>query len=180
MGRSHRLPKPFCAVSLAAVVLAGPVGCGTGPDDAQPAPALADVPVDATGISGVVLNGDRPEAGVWVVAETDSLPTHFQRIVVTDDQGRFLVPDLPNGAYEVWVRGYGLGDSPRLAAAPGERLSLTVEDARTAQEAAKIYPANYWLSLYEPLAERRAAARGEQRWQTAVSPRRPGRIRGTG
>ena len=150
MGRPYPLVKPFCAVSLAAVVLAGPVACGTGPDDARPAPALADVPVDATGISGVVLNGDRPEAGVWVVAETDSLPTHFQRIVVTDDQGRFLVPDLPDGAYEVWARGYGLRDSRRAAATPGERLSLAIEDARTPQEAAKIYPANYWLSLYEP------------------------------
>ena len=150
MGRWHPLVKLFCAVSLAAVVLAGPVGCGTGPNETQSAPALADVPVDATGISGVVLNGDRPEAGVWVVAETDSLPTHFQRIVVTDDQGRFLVPDLPDGDYEVWARGYGLRDSPRLAAGRGERLSLAIEDARTPQEAAKIYPANYWLSLYEP------------------------------
>ena len=150
MGRSHPLVKLFCAVSLAAMVLAGPVGCGTGSNDAQPAPALADVPVDATGISGVVLNGERPEAGVWVVAETDSLPTHFQRIVVTDDRGRFLVPDLPEGAYEVWVRGYGLRDSARRGAVPGEQIAFTVEDARTPQEAARIYPANYWLSLYEP------------------------------
>ena len=136
-------------IAVATVVLVGGVACGTPPSD-EP---LADVPIDPVGISGVVLNEDRPEAGVWVVAETDSLPTHFQRIVVTDDQGRFLVPDLPDGDYEVWVRGYGLRDSTRVTAAPGEQLSLTVEDARHPQEAAKIYPANYWLSLYEPPAD---------------------------
>ena len=52
----------------------------------------AGVPVDSKSISGVVVNnqnGQTPEAGVWVIAETDSLPTHFRRIVVTDDRGRF-------------------------------------------------------------------------------------------
>ena len=114
------------------------------------APA-APVDVDATSIGGVVLNGGRPEAGVWVIAETTGLPTHFSRIVVTDDEGRFLVPDLPESAsYDVWVRGYGLRDSQPIKAARGERLSLQVENAQTPQEAARIYPANYWLSLYQP------------------------------
>jgi hypothetical protein len=45
------------------------------------------------------------EAGVWVIAETTELPTQFRRIVVTDDQGRYLVPDLPQADYSVWVRG---------------------------------------------------------------------------
>ena len=134
---------------VAPVVLAAATACGPGSGEEPSAPGLVDVPIDARGISGVVLNSDRPEAGVWVVAETDSLPTHFQRIVVTDDQGRYLVPDLPNGDYDVWARGYGLRDSRRVPAAPGERLAIAIEDARTPQEAAKIYPANYWLSLYE-------------------------------
>jgi streptogramin lyase len=109
--------------------------------------------VDTTSIGGVVLNGGRPEAGVWVIAETTGLPTHFSRIVVTDDEGRFLVPDLPETAsYDVWVRGYGLRDSQPVKAGRGDRLSLQVEDARTPQEAARIYPANYWLSLYQPPA----------------------------
>ena len=138
------------AVVVVPVLLAAVVACGTLPAEESAALGLADLPIDVRSISGVVLNGDRPEAGVWVIAETDSLPTHFQRIVVTDDQGRFLVPDLPDGAYEVWARGYGLRDSRRSAAAPGDRLSLAIEDARTPQEAAKIYPANYWLSLYQP------------------------------
>ena len=29
---------------------------------------------------------------MWVIAETTNLTTSFIRIVVTDDQGRFLVP----------------------------------------------------------------------------------------
>jgi streptogramin lyase len=116
------------------------------------APAAA-VDVDPASIGGVVLSGARPEAGVWVIAETTGLPTHFSRIVVTDDEGRFLVPDLPASAsYDVWVRGYGLRDSEPIKAGRGERLTLQVERARTPQEASRIYPANYWLSLYQPPA----------------------------
>src|SRR6476620_1690059 len=59
-------------------------------------------------IGGVVRSSNGPEAGVWVIAETKDLPTNFIKIVVTDDQGRFAVPDLPSGTYSVWVRGYGL------------------------------------------------------------------------
>ena len=78
--------------------------------------------IDKSSIGGVVLNsnGAKPEAGVWVIAET-KLQVPFRKIVVTDDQGRFLVPDLPDGAYELWVRGYGLKDSERVKAARGER-----------------------------------------------------------
>src|ERR1019366_4795053 len=100
-------------------------------------------------IGGAVVNnnGAKPEAGVWVIAETKSLPTPFRKIVVTDDQGRFLVPDLPDGAYELWVRGYGLKDSERVKASPGSTARLQVANAATPQEAAKIYPASYWTSL---------------------------------
>src|SRR5215831_10039208 len=64
-------------------------------------------------IAGVVTGPRGPEAGVWVIAETNDLPTKFVRIVVTDDQGRYLIPDLPKATYNVWVRGYGLVDSPK-------------------------------------------------------------------
>ena len=111
------------------------------------------VPVDPKSISGVVVNGQATEAGVWVIAETDSLPTKFRRIVVTDDQGRFLVPDLPDASYRVWVRGYGLRDSKPVPAARGQQVTLAARSARTPQEAAKIYPANYWLSIYQPPAK---------------------------
>src|SRR3954453_22192314 len=77
-------------------------------------------------ISGDVHSGtDHPEAGVWVIAETDALPTPFRKIVVTNDAGRFVIPDLPAGDYRVWVRGYGLTDSARTQAAPGADLHLT-------------------------------------------------------
>src|SRR5579871_6678062 len=102
--------------------------------------------VDKTSIGGTVLNssGGKPEAGVWVIAETKSLPTPFRKIVVTDDQGRFLVPDLPDGAYQVWVRGYGLKDSDPVKAERGKQVKLQVANAASPKEAAKIYPASYW------------------------------------
>src|SRR5262245_25463743 len=70
------------------------------------------VAADADDIAGVVTGPRGPEAGVWVIAETADLPTKFVKIVVTDDRGRFLLPDLPKAQYAVWVRGYGLVDSP--------------------------------------------------------------------
>src|SRR5262245_44141304 len=78
----------------------------------------------ATGIGGVVTGASGPEAGVWVIAETSDLPTKFARIVVTDDQGRYLIPDLPKANYDVWVRGYGLVDSAKQKSEPGKTLNL--------------------------------------------------------
>src|SRR5215210_7452407 len=75
-------------------------------------PAFAQK-ITATDIGGVVSGPKGPEAGVWVIAETTDLPTKFARTVVTDDRGRYLIPDLPKANYNVWVRGYGLVDSPK-------------------------------------------------------------------
>src|ERR1700680_4363647 len=113
---------------------------------------ISGLKVDKSSIGGTVANsnGGKAEAGVWVIAETKSLPVPFRKIVVTDDQGRFLVPDLPDGAYELWVRGYGLKDSERVKSARGEQVKLQVANAATPQEAAKIYPASYWTSLIQP------------------------------
>jgi len=109
------------------------------------------VAADNTGvISGVVRSAKGPEAGVWVVAETDDTPTKFRKIVVTDDQGRYLLPDLPKAAYRVWVRGYGLVDSKPVAGQLDQTLNLTAIVAKTPREAAEIYPASYWASLLEP------------------------------
>ncbi len=111
----------------------------------QPA---ADTPaIDADDISGVVMGPEGPEAGVWVIAETLDLPTRFARIVVTDEEGRYLIPDLPEASYDVWVRGYGLVDSDRHRASPGTELDLTAVPAPDARAAAEYYPAGYWLSL---------------------------------
>jgi hypothetical protein len=98
-------------------------------------------------ISGTVSGANGPEAGVWVIAETRDLPTRFARIVVTDDQGRFVLPDLPAADYEVWVRGYGLIDSPRMEVRPGGSLELGAVLAPDPVAAAHYYPAGYWLSL---------------------------------
>ena len=116
---------------------------------------LTGVPVAAgtDDIGGVVRSASGTEAGVWVIAETNDLETRFRKIVVTDDEGRFLVPDLPEAAYEVWVRGYGLVDSATTSARPGDDLSLTTTVAATPKEAAEVYPANYWYSLLEIPAE---------------------------
>jgi hypothetical protein len=107
------------------------------------------VAVDADDIGGVVTGPKGPEAGVWVVAETTDTPTRFIRTVVTDDQGRYVVPDLPRAKYQVFVRGYGLVDSPKVGAAPGQQLNLRAVPAPDARAAAQIYPAAYWLSLME-------------------------------
>lgn len=101
-------------------------------------------------ITGVVTSASGLEAGVWVIAETDDLNTKFRKIVVTNDHGRFLVPQLPPANYTVWVRGYGLVDGIPVTARPGQDLQLAAVVAKTPQDAAAVYPANYWLSLMEP------------------------------
>jgi hypothetical protein len=98
-------------------------------------------------IDGVVSGPNGPEAGVWVIAETSDLPTKYVKIVVTDDRGRYLIPDLPRASYSVWVRGYGLVDSPKRRATPGTTLNHTAVVAPNPRAAAEYYPAGYWWSL---------------------------------
>src|SRR5881396_3149122 len=97
--------KLFCAaiatVAVALLFTVSPLGFS-----AQQSSTA--VRVDADDIGGVVAGASGPEAGVWVIAETTDLPTKYAKIVVTDDQGRYLIPDLPKANYNVWVRGYGL------------------------------------------------------------------------
>ena len=117
---------------------------------AVPAPAGAQqaaVEIDKDDIGGVVTGPNGPEAGVWVIAETTELPTKYAKIVVTDDQGRYVVPDLPNANYQVWVRGYGLVDSPKVRAKPGQQLNLTAVPAPNERAAAHYYPAIYWYAM---------------------------------
>jgi hypothetical protein len=142
--QKHRLVVPLLfGLSLAACTPA---------EDSKPAAPAAQTQDAATDfIAGRVTSGDtKAEAGVWVIAQTDALPTPYRKIVVTDDDGRFVIPELPNAPYRVWVRGYGLVDSPQTDAAPGATLDLRATPAATAQDAAVIYPASYWLSLFEP------------------------------
>jgi hypothetical protein len=105
--------------------------------------------VDADDVGGVVMGGRGPEAGVWVIAETADLPTRFTKIVVTDDQGRYLLPDLPKANYDVWVRGYGLVDSPKVRTSPGRVVNLSAVAAPDPRAAAQYYPAGYWWALMQ-------------------------------
>jgi hypothetical protein len=132
-----------CVIGLgmSALVL---VGCG---GSGEVGGALA---IDDDDLGGVVTgpNG-QPEAGVWVIAETTDLPTRLAKIVVTDDEGRYVLPDLPAATYDVWVRGYGLVDSPKVQSTPGEMLNLTAVVAPDEHAAAAYYPAGYWFSLIQ-------------------------------
>jgi hypothetical protein len=105
------------------------------------------IAMDDDDIAGVVSSTAGPEAGVWVIAETEDLGTRFVRIVVTDDDGQYLLPDMPAANYQVWVRGYGLQDSAKVAATPGSSLNLTAIVAPDAATAAQVYPAAYWYAM---------------------------------
>jgi hypothetical protein len=107
----------------------------------------ATVSIDKDDIGGVVTSAKGPEAGVWVIAETTDLPTRFARSVVTDDQGRYVLPDLPKANYSIWVRGYGLVDSPKINATPGKIVNLKAVVAPNEAAAAEYYPAIYWYSM---------------------------------
>jgi hypothetical protein len=124
-------------VAIAAVLVSTPARLG----------AQTAVAIDSDHIGGVVSGPSGPEAGVWVIAETHDLPTRYAKMVVTDDQGRYVVPDLPKAKYKVWVRGYGLVDSPKVDAVPGKHLNLIAVPAPNDATAAQYYPAIYWYSM---------------------------------
>src|ERR1700733_4466863 len=107
----------------------------------------APVKITSHDIGGVVSSSKGPEAGVWVIAETTDLPTRYIKEVVTDDRGRYLIPQLPKAKYTVWARGYGLLDSPKMQTETGKQVDLKPTVAPDAKTASKYYPANYWYSL---------------------------------
>ncbi len=124
--------------------------------------ATGGTTTDRDDITGVVTGASGPEAGVWVIAETSELPTKFAKIVVTDDQGRYLLPDLPPAKYDVWVRGYGLVDSPKERVDPGTTLNLEATLAPDPRAAAEYYPAGYWYSVLTVPAEGEFPGTGPQ------------------
>src|SRR5579859_7828741 len=120
------------------------------------------IKMDGDDIAGTVTSAKGPEAGVWVIAETKDLPTRFIKIVVTNDKGQYLLPDLPPKAkYQVWVRGYGLVDSDPVTVAPGAKQDLTAKVAPSPKDAAEYYPAAYWYSLLQPPAASEFPGTGE-------------------
>src|SRR6266566_803729 len=136
------MTKKIFYMTIVAIAIAALLGVSS-PMHSARKPAAAAIPMGNTDIAGVVTSSKGPEAGVWVIAETKDLGTGFRKIVVTDDQGRYLVPDLPKANYDIWVRGYGLVDSPKVPAAPGKQLDLKAAIAPTPKDAAEYYPAVY-------------------------------------
>ena len=118
--------------------------------------------IDDDDIAGIVTREGEPEAGVWVIAETAELSTRFAKIVVTDDRGRYVIPDLPEASYDVWVRGYGLVDSKKLRTSPGTIRDLVAVAAPDARAAAEYYPAGYWLSLLHVPEEHEFPGTGDE------------------
>lgn len=114
------------------------------------------VPMDSDDIAGIVTGDNGAEAGIWVIAESVDFDTFFARAVVTDDQGRYLIPDLQPASYEIWARGYGLADSARVPASPGDSQNLTVSSAPD-DVAATVYPAAYWYAMLDLPTEEEVA-----------------------
>src|SRR5438270_9470050 len=126
------------ALALSLFALNAPTVC------AQTKP---DIPIGASDIGGRVAGPNGAEAGVWVIAETTDLPTKFAKVVVTDDQGRFVIPELPPASYKIWSRGYGLTDSDKQDARPGQVIDIAAKPAPSEAAAAEYYPGVYWYSL---------------------------------
>ncbi len=140
---SKRMLHPEIVIGLAMLLAAAPAGvCAAQLNSGT-------VRVGANDLGGMVSSASGPEAGVWVIAEATDLPTKFVKIVVTDDMGRYLVPELPKANYNVWVRGYGLVDSPKVQATPGKSLNLKAVLAPDKRAAAEYYPALYWFSMLQ-------------------------------
>ena len=135
---TSRRTRIFAAVAAAALLWGAKAGSQ---------PARGEVRPAADAIGGTVRSSRGAEAGVWVIAETRDFRTRFAKIVVTDEAGRYLVPDLPHAKYRVWVRGYGLVDSPQVDAVTGQVRDLTAHLAPDAAAAAKTYPAAYWYAM---------------------------------
>jgi hypothetical protein len=139
-----RTRRFWCAAGITALGVAGYLMTSRNQLQAQPA---ASVKIGANDIGGVVASSKGPEAGVWVIAETTDLPTRYIKEVVTDDRGRYVIPDLPKARYTVWARGYGLTDSPKIESEPGKHVDLKPGIATDRKTAARIYPGNYWYAL---------------------------------
>ena len=112
-----------------------------------PASAQKALSVKPDAIGGKVTGANGPEAGVWVIAETTDLPTKYAKMVVTNDAGQFVIPQLPSAKYKIWVRGYGLVDSDKQDATPGKTIDLKAKPAPNAAAAAEYYPGMYWYAM---------------------------------
>src|SRR5215831_5929643 len=80
----------LCAAAIATAALVATAVVSSRADEAGIAIDIGD-----SDLGGVGTGPAGPEAGVWVIAETSDLATKFAKAVVTDERGRYVVPDLP-------------------------------------------------------------------------------------
>src|SRR5215471_12591152 len=138
-----------CELSSGVAAVSLAVALGVAPTSVSAQQSAPVVSIGATDIGGVVSGPNGPEAGVWVIAETTDLPTLMSKTVVTDDQGRYVIPDLPKANYVVWSRGYGLVDSAKTNSEPGKTVNITAVPAPNAAAATEYYPAIYWYAMLD-------------------------------
>jgi len=136
-----------CELYSGAAAIALALALGVAPTSVSAQQSAPAVNIGATDIGGAVRGPNGPEAGVWVIAETTDLPTRMSRTVVTDEQGRYVIPDLPKANYVVWSRGYGLVDSAKTTSEPGKIVNIAAAPAPNAAAAAELYPAIYWYAM---------------------------------
>ena len=131
-----------CAAAIATAALVATAVVSSRAQEVSQAIDIGD-----SDLGGVVTGPAGPEAGVWVITETSDLATKFAKVVVTDERGRYVIPDLPKANYSIWVRGCGLVDSAKVQSTPGKLVNLLAVPAPTAAAAAEYYPGVYWYAL---------------------------------
>ena len=104
--------------------------------------------IDADDIGGVVTSANGPEAR----RVGDRGNARFAGAIHQDRRHRrsraaTSCPICRAANYSVWVRGYGLVDSAKVTAKPGQQLNLTATVAPNEAAAAHYYPAIYWYSM---------------------------------
>jgi hypothetical protein len=145
--RAFKVSSAVFAIVVAGLAISPTIGSRAQQTPAPRPVVEPQVQIDDKAIGGVVTSRFGPEAGVWVIAETRDLGTRFAKMVATDERGRYVIPDLPKANYRLWVRGYGLVDSEKVATEPGKILNLTAVVAPSLAAAAQYYPAAYWYSM---------------------------------
>ena len=135
------------------------------------------IAIDADDLAGIVSGPKGPEAGAWVIAETTDLPTRSHGSSSRTIAAGICCPTCPRRTLQVWVRGYGLVDSPKVQATPGKLVNLTAVVAPDARAAAQYYPAGYWFSLVKPARQERVSRHGAD---AATASRPASRLRPNG
>lgn len=161
-----RLPASFAVFVVLSATLNGKPQVSTAVE--RPTAELTrPTPMDPDDVAGLVVSLKGPEAGVWVIAESRALPTKFVRIVVTNEEGRYVLPDLPNGPYEVFARGYGFVDSRRVKVWPGQQLFIGVVEAPATEDGGKGDP-----SALRPRGIERNLVMTMWDWDSSIPPGR--------